>query len=140
MVERFEWVPDITRGEWLRPMEAESFGSVLAVVPRGFEAYARVFHPIERDRPRTTKTWHGIDESTHLNGVSDISAALDTERVSWATAAASFATTMDAEAQFTRLVGREWRDVVGCGIRGSCSTHCDSGRGRRRDLGGMGRP
>ena len=36
MQDRFEWVPDIRRGEWLRPVEAEPFGSILSVVPRGF--------------------------------------------------------------------------------------------------------
>ena len=29
MSERFKWVPDLARGEWLRPMEAETFGSIL---------------------------------------------------------------------------------------------------------------
>lgn len=60
MSKRFEWVSNVARGEWLRPMETESFGSVLSIVPRGFEAYARVLHPVERDRPRDTKTWQDL--------------------------------------------------------------------------------
>ena len=107
MPDRFEWVPDIRRGEWLRPVEAEPFGSILSVVPRGFQAYARVFHPVERDRPHDTKTWQGIDERTYFDGVDDIAAALETERTTWAKVAASFGTTMHFEAQYAQLARRD---------------------------------
>ena len=113
MSERFEWEPDLARGEWLRPMEAESFGSLLSVVPRGFEAYARVFHPVERDRPRETKTWLGLDESAFFEGVQDIGASLETERATWADAASSFKTTMHAEAQYASLLRREYGHAGG---------------------------
>jgi len=113
MSEGFEWVPDIGRGEWLRPMEAEPFGSILSVVPRGFEAYARVFHPVERDRPRDTKTWQGIDVATYSEGVDDIGASLERERSTWAKVAASFGTSMHAEAKYARLVRRDYGDVDG---------------------------
>lgn len=104
MSDRFEWVPDLERGEWLRPMEAEPWGSILSVVPRGFEAYARLFHPVDRDRPRKTKTWQGLDERTYFAGVEDIEASLETERSTWAQTAESFGTTMHAQAQYARLV------------------------------------
>ncbi|MDO5711689.1 MAG: hypothetical protein Q4P32_08140, partial [Micrococcales bacterium] len=110
---RFEWVPDLARGEWLRPMEAEPFGSILSVVPRGFEAYARVFHPVERDRPQETKTWQGVDQRTFFHDVADIEAALETQRTTWAQAAASFGTTMHAQAQYARLVRCAYGDVDG---------------------------
>jgi hypothetical protein len=113
MSERFAWVPDLDRGEWLRPMEAEEFGSILSVVPAGFEAYARVFHPVERDRPRETKTWQGLDQMTYLHGVEDIEASLQTQRVTWAMAAVSFGTTMHPEAQYARLVRREYGETDG---------------------------
>lgn len=113
MAERFEWVPEVERGEWLRPMEAEPFGSILSIVPRGFEAYARLFHPVERDRPRGTKTWQGVDETTYFDRVEDIAASLETERCTWAKAAASFGTTMHAEAQYARLVRRDYGKVEG---------------------------
>jgi hypothetical protein len=113
MSERFEWVPDIERGDWLRPMEAEPPGSILSVVPRGFEAYARVFHPVDRDRPRRTKTWRGLDEMTYSEGVDDIEASLETERATWAQAAESFGTTMHAQAQYARLVRRDYGDAGG---------------------------
>lgn len=104
MPEQFQWVPDIERGEWPRRLEAEPFGSTLSIVPRGFEAYARIFHPVHRDRPRDTKTWQGIDETTYFDGVEDIDASLETQRVTWAEAAASFNTTMHAEAQYPTIV------------------------------------
>lgn len=113
MSEKFRWVPDLQRGEWLRPMEAEPLGSVLSVVPRGFQAYARLFHPIERDRPQATRTWQGLDQATYFAGVHDIEAALQTERSTWAQAAASFGTTMHAQAQYARLVRADYGQVDG---------------------------
>ncbi|KUG61903.1 hypothetical protein AVL61_11305 [Kocuria rosea subsp. polaris] len=113
MSERFTWVSDLERGEWLRPMEAEPPESILSVVPRGFEAYARVLHPVERDRPRRTRTWQGLDETTYFEGVDDIEASLETERATWAQAAASFGTTMHAQAQYARLVRRDDGEVDG---------------------------
>lgn len=113
MSQRFAWVPDVERGEWLRPMEAEPWGSILSVVPRGFEAYARLFHSVDRDRPRETKTWLGVDETTYFAGVENIEASLETERTTWAQAAESFGTIMHAQAQYARLVRRDYGDVDG---------------------------
>lgn len=45
-----EWTGDVTAGEWIRERLDDDF-SLHGVVPRGFEAYARVFHPVPRDRP-----------------------------------------------------------------------------------------
>ncbi|MBE1514113.1 hypothetical protein [Nesterenkonia halotolerans] len=84
-------------------MEAEPFGSVLSIVPRGYEMYARVFHPLERDRPVAAKTWLGVDEATYFEGTSDIDASLETERTTWASVAEAFGTTMHSEAQYARL-------------------------------------
>lgn len=113
MSQRFAWVPDLDRGQWLRPMEAEAWGSILSIVPRGFEAYARLFHPVERDRPRQTKTWQGLDEAAYFAGVEDIEASLETERATWAQAAASFGTTMHAQAQYARLLRGAYGEVDG---------------------------
>jgi len=113
MPEQFQWVPDIDRGEWLRPMEAEPFGSTLSIVPRGFEAYARIFHPVHRDRPRDTKTWQGIDEFKYFDGIRDINASLETQQVTWAQAAASFNTMMHSEAQYAAILGCEVENTAG---------------------------
>lgn len=109
----FECLPDLARGKWLRPMEAEPFGSILSVVPRGFEAYVRIFHPVERDRPHETKSWLDINEETYFDDLDDIGAALETELTTWAKTAASFGTTMHAEAQYARLVGRDYGEADG---------------------------
>lgn len=111
MPEQFQWVPNI--GEWLRPMEAEPFGSTLSIVPRGFEAYARIFHPVHRDRPRDTKTWQGIDQTTYFDGIEDINASLETQRVTWAQAAESFNTTMHSEAQYAAILGCDVENTAG---------------------------
>jgi len=113
MPEEFQWAPDIGRGEWLRPMETEPFGSILSIVPPGFEAYARVFHPVDRDRPRDTKTWYGVDATTYFEAIDDIESSLERERSTWAQSAASFRTTMHAEAQYARLVRRDYGNADG---------------------------
>lgn len=113
MVERFEWVPDVARGEWLRPLEAEPLGSILSIVPRGFEAYARVFHPVERDRPRDIKSWQGVDQQNYFADVEDIEASIESERATWAQAAESFGTTMHPQAQYAPLVRRNYGDANG---------------------------
>ena len=121
MPEQFEWVPDLARGEWLRPVEDEPFGSILSVVPRGFEAYARIFHPVERDRPRATKSWYGVDRETFYDGlgvIEDHDDLLETERATWADAAASFNTTLHAEAQYARLVRGDYGDDGGIAADG----------------------
>lgn len=113
MSERFTWAPDLERGEWLRPMETEPFGSIMSIVPRGFEAYARVFHPVERDRPRSTRTWRDVDAATYFSGVEDVEALLETQRSTWAKAAASFDTTMHAQAQYAQLLRSDYDNVNG---------------------------
>lgn len=89
------------------PLTAETFGEVPALVPRDSKMYARIFHPVERDRPRATKSWQDLDEETYFNDISDIEAALVTEWTSWANVAAACGTTMHAEAQYPRLVRRD---------------------------------
>lgn len=108
MTKPFKSAPDTSRGEWLRPMQAEPFCSLSSIVPKGFEAYARLFHPVQRDRPRKTKSWKGLDERTYFDGVRDIDAELETEFTTWEQAAESFGTTMHAQAQYARLVRSDY--------------------------------
>ncbi|CAN5279006.1 hypothetical protein BH11ACT2_BH11ACT2_23500 [soil metagenome] len=50
-----KWTADVARGEWIAPRLAGR-GVVGGTVPRGFEAYVRVFHPV--DPYETTRaTW-----------------------------------------------------------------------------------
>lgn len=74
---------DADRGAWLRPLLDDGGQDMHAVVPRGFPAYARVFHPATRDRP------------TGENG----------GPVTWAEVARVFGKTMHPLAQYHRLTG-----------------------------------
>lgn len=111
MADRFEYVPDVDRGEWLRLMEAEPFSSVGSVVPRGYERYARVFHPAVRDRPSATQTWHGFDEATYFNKAADLDVLLESEHSTWRMIATAFDTTMHPEAQSARLLRSKLGEV-----------------------------
>lgn len=42
----FEPSADVAAGEWIAPRLSGAFGAVGRVCPTGFEAYARVFHPV----------------------------------------------------------------------------------------------
>jgi hypothetical protein len=71
------WTGEIARGDWIRD-RLHGWGVVGSTVPRGFEAYARVFHPAEvswRDAAaRSGTTWHpamqwdSLDPSGTLDG------------------------------------------------------------------------
>ena len=91
------WTGEVERGRWYRDRLIESWGSIHFVSPSGFDAYARVFHPAERDRLVAPETWRGwTPGGTHLGEI-------ERERVSWATVATAFGTTMHPLAQFDRL-------------------------------------
>lgn len=82
-----------------------------AVVPRGFRAYARLFHPAHRDRPVGTP-WPPLPYARHRREWEAFQQSLpeiDSERVTWATVAAAFSAptrpvTMHPLAQWSRLV------------------------------------
>ncbi|WP_157156243.1 MULTISPECIES: hypothetical protein [unclassified Diaminobutyricimonas] len=92
------WVEDIARGEWLCALLDTRWQDMHAVVPHGYEAYTRIFHPVPRDRPRDTGTWHAY-------GLID-TPELESESVRWAVVAEAFGQTMHPLAQYHRLLGR----------------------------------
>lgn len=112
MPEKFVALRESAQALWLRSLEAEPFGTILSVVPRGFEAYARVFHPVERDRPRVNNSWQGIEESRVFESADVLEDALETEMVSWTTVATAFGTIMHPEAQFARLLKRDYGETT----------------------------
>ncbi|GAA1994231.1 hypothetical protein GCM10009718_35070 [Isoptericola halotolerans] len=86
------WIPDPSCGDWVRagldPEDSDTW-TIHVFVPRGFEAYARVLHPLRREAD-------GVD-------------------VRWAQVAAAFGTTMSPTANLDRLCRRPWsggEDVV----------------------------
>lgn len=86
-------------GEWLRPLVDAQWHDMHAVVPRGFPAYARIFHPVTRDFPADTGTWHDHE----LPAAGEVT----NEQVSWSDVSEAFGKEMHALAQFDRLLGPE---------------------------------
>ncbi len=106
-----EWTPDVADGDWIRERldpDGAGWGSTMhAVVPRGFEAYARIFHPASRDRPVGT-SWPPLPYARHRREWDEFAAAdhrIDEESVTWSAVAEAFGTTFHAGAQWPRLVG-----------------------------------
>ncbi|MCT9819495.1 hypothetical protein N3K63_04255 [Microbacterium sp. W1N] len=102
-----EWEPDVSAGEWLRERIDQPWrGTMHDLVPRGFAAYARIFHPATRDRPVGT-AWPTAAYSDHRAWERFHDAHPDlqtvTERVSWATTAAALGTVFHPEAQWSAL-------------------------------------
>lgn len=86
-------------GAWLKPLIDSQWHDMHSAVPRGFPAYARIFHPTERDRPQDTKTWHGHDLTAMVD--------MEQQQVGWSAVARAFGRQMHALAQFNRLPGPE---------------------------------
>jgi hypothetical protein len=99
-----DWTAEVAAGDWIkRNLEARPWPQV---VPSGFPAYVRIFHPATRDRP-VGMPWPGIPYAKHRRAWDAFHAAnpdIDVERVSWADTATALGTTMHATAQWNRLV------------------------------------
>lgn len=92
-----ESLPNTAPGAWLKPLMDSVWRDMHVVVPRGFPAYARIFHPVTRDRPADSGSWYGHPRG----GVFP----LDEQQVRWSDVAMAFATKMHPLAQFQRLLG-----------------------------------
>ncbi|MGY2746372.1 hypothetical protein [Arthrobacter sp. UYCu723] len=84
-------------GSWLRPLLDPAARDMHCVVPHGFSAYARVLHPVSRDRPADTLSWHRQDKEVLVD--------VDSESVPWSEVARTFGASMHALAQYHRLSG-----------------------------------
>lgn len=103
-----EWTDDVAAGEWLRERldDGADVSTMHVVVPRGFPAYARIFHPATRDRP-VGEPWPGLPYDRHRREWEAFQARdpeIDGERVTWAATATGMGTTMHELAQWNRLV------------------------------------
>jgi len=112
-----EWMADTGAGSWLRERLEHTHATMHGVVPHGFPAYARIFHPaIVRslpDRPiPTPDEWEGMPEAERQRLIEQF---VD-EPASWAETAAAFGTTMHPFAQWQRIVetpeGEDWRTRI----------------------------
>ena len=105
-----KWTADVAAGDWIRERLGDGTGwasTMHGVVPRGFDAYARIFHPATRDRP-VGRPWPPLPYARHDKewaSFLDTRPEIDEERVSWAETALAFGTTMHALAQWQRIVG-----------------------------------
>ncbi|GAA3753263.1 hypothetical protein GCM10022240_02820 [Microbacterium kribbense] len=101
-----EWTADASAGDWLRGrIDDPWWGTMHDVVPRGFPAYARIFHPATRERP-VGRSWPADGDPDGWEAFAAARPEVDTEWVRWAQAAAAFGTVMHPLAQWQRLLGR----------------------------------
>jgi len=78
-----EWIADPSPGDWLRERLDEGYATMHGVVPRGFPAYARLFHPAS------------------VRSAPDIP---DDETITWSDTASAFGTLLHPLAQWRSLV------------------------------------
>ncbi|MEA1263749.1 hypothetical protein MicroSTF_11965 [Microbacterium sp. STF-2] len=112
-----EWMSDPSAGAWLRERLDADYETMHGVVPRGFPAYARIFHPaIARSLPgRTIPT---ADELVRMPEPEQraLMAEFVDEPVSWAQTAAAFGTVLHPLAQWQRIVRTppdgDWRTRI----------------------------
>lgn len=112
-----QWIADPSVGAWLRERLDTEHPTMHVVVPRGFPAYARVFHPaIVRslpDRPVPTHAeWDRLpDGEQHRLRTQFVDAP-----ATWADTASAFGTTMHPLAQWQSIVrtpvGDDWRTRI----------------------------
>lgn len=112
-----EWMADTGAGSWLRERLEHTHATMHGVVPHGFPAYARVFHPaIVRSLPDgpvpTPDEWERMPEAERQRLIEQF---VD-ERTTWADAAAAYGTTMHPFAQWNRIVRTpaegDWRTRI----------------------------
>ncbi len=94
------WEPDVSRGAWLAERLDARRGDMHVAVPLGFEAYARVFHPVLADRPIET-TWADVSRAGPF-------ATVDVEHrtASWSEVAAETGATVHPLMQWRAIVPR----------------------------------
>lgn len=118
-----DWIADTSAGDWLRErIDAQwtPASGMHTVVPRGFPAYARIFHPATRSRP-VGRAWPPLPHDDHARAWAAFGASqpeIDTETVTWTHTADTFGTRMHPEAQWNRIVRAHdteqgWQQVRG---------------------------
>ncbi|WP_156761630.1 hypothetical protein [Microbacterium karelineae] len=102
-----EWTSDVAAGDWIRERVDPEGWSIHHFIPQGMPAYARIFHPVYRERV-VGASWPTDDEPAAWERLAG--AEVDTERVTWQQTADAFGTTMHELAQWRALIGAEPRD------------------------------
>jgi hypothetical protein len=100
-----EWIENPSVGDWLRDRLDDDLASMHSVVPRGYAAYARVFHTasvrsLPDRRVPTSDEWDRMPEQER----SALFERLVDAPATWAETAAAFGTTMHPLAQWNGIV------------------------------------
>jgi hypothetical protein len=101
-----DWTDEVGHGDWIRErLDRGLTASMHGVVPRGFAAYARVFHRPHvaslADRPIPTQDeWVRMPEAERRR----LSTAIVYRPTTWAETGRAFGTALHSEAQWNRLV------------------------------------
>ncbi|MDR6867993.1 hypothetical protein J2Y69_002601 [Microbacterium resistens] len=100
-----QWEGEVGVGTWIRERLDGDSTTMHSVVPRGFEAYARVFHPAQaRSMPGrpvpTNEEWHRMSDAERTR----LFALLIDAPATWSDAAAAFGTVLHPLAQWHRIV------------------------------------
>lgn len=89
-----EWMRETAAGDWIRDrLDASTVTG--AYVPGGFEAYARVFHPVFRERPVGVQ-WPDSGDEDAWERFAAAGHEIDTESVTWRQVADALGSRFDA--------------------------------------------
>lgn len=134
-----DWVADTSPGQWLRGrLDADwtDASGMHIVVPRGYPAYARIFHPASRSRP-VGQPWPPLPYDEHARAWAAFGRAqpqIDTEIITWAEAAEAFGTRMHPGAQWSSIVGARDSDQGWQQVQGSDGWQYDAPAEGRMDV------
>lgn len=101
-----EWASDVSVGDWIRERlewDPQAW-TIHHLVPEGMPAYARIFHPVHRERP-VGRAWPAEGDPGAWERFSADRPEIDAERVTWQRAADAFGTTMHPLVQWGGLIG-----------------------------------
>ncbi|MFK0402835.1 hypothetical protein ACIQTT_10940 [Microbacterium sp. NPDC090225] len=112
-----EWIANPTIGDWLRERLDSDFPPMHGVVPQGFPAYARIFHPgFVRELPG--RRMPSAEERVRMPAADQerLQSELVETTTTWGDAAAVFGTTLHPLAQWAGIVGapgeRDWIERI----------------------------
>ena len=105
-----EWTDQVDQADWIRArLDDGPTASMHGFMPRGLPAYVRILHPAVRDRP-VGRAWPPAPADRHRRAWAAFQAAapqIESRRVSWASAAEAFGSTLHAQAQWDGLLGAD---------------------------------
>lgn len=99
-----EWISDVSVGDWLRSRLDDDW-SIHHFVPRGYDAYARIFHPVQV-RSLPGRAMPEMDEWVRMPEAeqSRLMQLMTDDETTWAVAAEAFGTIMHPLAQWDSLL------------------------------------